>query len=440
MKKLLLSLFFLTLILTACSNDTSDNTSSSNDGELKGEIDFWHSFTQGPRKEFLEEAADEFMDNNPGVKINIETFSWEEFNTKWTTGYTSGEVPDVSTALPTHVVEMLDVDALEPINEVIDEIGRDRFYEASLEEGIVDGENYSIPLYSHAMVMWYRKDLLDEVNVDVPETWDELYDSAKKINDNTDAYGLSMPMGSSDMLATRFLNFYVRSAGETLITDDGKANLTSPEVIDGIKYWVDVFNNTSPEGSVNYDTLDQSDLFYDGNVAFDFNSGFHISGIESNSPNLLDDIEAAPVPKINKDDERQGIETSNIPLVVWKNSEHPEISKAFIETLYEKEKYIEFLHSVPGGMLPALKDIAEEDEYLDNETIQEFDESINVINDALENGTAISMENGPRVEAGLITSQGIIENMFQDIVLSDVPVEEAAQKAEDELNKIFETY
>src|SRR5699024_11781415 len=82
---------------------------------------------------------------------------------------------------------------------------------------------------------------------------------------NTPSLHDALPI-CSDMLATRFLNFYVRSAGETLITDDGKANLTSPEVIDGIKYWVDVFKNTSPEGSVNYDTLDQSDLFYDGDV------------------------------------------------------------------------------------------------------------------------------------------------------------------------------
>ena len=40
-----------------------------------GEITFWHSFTQGPRLETIQKAADKFMAENPGVKINIETFS-----------------------------------------------------------------------------------------------------------------------------------------------------------------------------------------------------------------------------------------------------------------------------------------------------------------------------------------------------------------------------
>lgn len=431
----------LIIIVSACSNDTqTEEAQGDHNGELKGEITFWHSFTQGPRKEFVENAAKEFMEEHKDVKINVENFAWAEFQTKWTTGFGSGQVPDVSTALPNHVVEMLDVDAIIPLNDVIDNIGRDRFYEASLEEGTIDGNNYSLPIYSHAMVMWYRKDLLDEVNMDVPETWDELYEAAVKITESTGTYGLSVPMGSNDMLATRFLNFYVRSAGETLITEDGKANLTSKEAIDGIKYWVKMFENTSPDGSVNYNTLDQATLFYDGQTAFDFNSGFQISGVEANSPDLLDYIDVAPIPKVNKEDERRGIETSNIPLVVWKNSKHPEIAKAFIESLFEEEKYIDFLHSVPGGMLPALKDINDDSRFLDNETIQKFDSAVDTISEALENGKAIGMESGPKIEAGIITNQGIIENMFQEIVLSGVPVEKAAKSAEDELNGIFETY
>ena len=54
--------------------------------ELEGEITFWHSFTQGPRLERIQAAADSFMEKHPKVKINIETYSWADFYTKWTTG------------------------------------------------------------------------------------------------------------------------------------------------------------------------------------------------------------------------------------------------------------------------------------------------------------------------------------------------------------------
>ena len=41
------------------------------------------------------------------------------------------------------------------------------------------------------------------------------------------------------------------------------------------------------------------------------------------------------------------------------------------------------------------------------------------------------------MEAGLLTSQGIIEGMFQDIITNGTDVEKAAQAAQDQLNDIF---
>ena len=323
--------------LVGCGGDsgkeTAKNESSVNEnGELEGDITFWHSFTQGPRLETIQEAADQFMKDNPKVNITIETFSWADFYTKWTTGLASGNVPDMSTALPGQVVEMMDAEALIPIDDLIDDIGRDKFAETALDEGEKDGECYSIPLYSHAMVMWYRKDLLQEAGLEVPKTWDELAEAAKTLTKDG-VYGCSFPCGSNDLMATRFLNFYVRSGGGSLLNDDLTANLTSDLAIDGINYWLDIYKNCSPKDSVNYAVLDQATLYYKGKTAFDFNSGFQISGVEQNSPELLDYIDCAPLPKINADDPDYGAETSNIPIVVWQNSEHADICKEFTKKL-----------------------------------------------------------------------------------------------------------
>lgn len=405
-------------------------------GTMEGEITFWHSFTQGPRLDSIQATADQFMTDNPGVKINIETFSWGDFYTKWTTGLASGNVPDMSTALPGHVVEMMDADALVPVDDAIDAIGRDKFSEASLSEGEKDGSYYSLPLYSHAQVMWYRKDLLKAAGLEVPKTWDEFAEAAKALTKDG-VYGCSFPSGSSDLMATRFLNFYVRSGGGSLLTDDLKADLTNDLAISGINFWLDIYKNTSPKDSVNYAVLDQANLYYQGKTAFDFNSGFQIGGVETNSPDLLDQIDCAPIPKINESDPDTGIETSNIPMVVWKNSKNPEICKAFIEKLYEKDTYIKFLDATPVGMLPSITGIADSPEYLKNETVKKFDNAVKVISGAVATGTAIGFEHGPSVQAGLLTSQGIIEGMFQDIITNGTDVKAAAQAAQDKLNEAF---
>lgn len=403
--------------------------------KLEGEITFWHSFTQGPRMESLQKSAEDFMAANPGVKITIETFSWNDFETKWTTGLASGSVPDMSTALPNQMVEMIDVDAIVPLDDLIDRMGRDRFFEAPLKEATANGNTYAVPLYSHAQVMWYRKDLLAAAGLEVPTTWDELYEAAKKLN-SADVYGCSVPMGLNDMMATRYLNFYVRSAGETLIKD-GKANLTSQAAIDGINYWVKMYKEVSPKDSINFNVLDQATLYYQGKNAFDFNSGFQIGGVQTNSPDLVAQIDCAPLPTINKGDAPVNGETSNIPMVVWKNSKHPEICKAFMEYLYEPDRYVTFLQSVPVGMLPALKEVTSNEKYLADPMVKQFNNAMTVISEAVGRGTAIGMENGPTPESGIITSQHVIEAMFQDIILKNTPVEEAAKATEAKLNDLF---
>lgn len=428
--------------MAACGSDNSgsgsDNEAIATGSDLKGDLVMWSSFTQGPRAKWMEHMAQKFHEKHPGVNIKIETFSWDEFNTKWTTGLNAGQVPDISTALPNQVVDMINADALVGENDVIDKIGRDRFFKPALLEGEKDGVNYSVPIYSHAQVMWYRKDILKKYNLEVPKTWDDLKAACEKIGRSNELYPLSVPLSTNDFMGTRYLNFYVRSKGERLLTDDGHANLTSPAAIEGIKYWVDMYKKCSPEGSLNYKLLDHAKLFYQGKTAFDFNSGFHIGGVLKDRPDLGDDIAAAPMPVAAPGDKpNYPDEVSNIAMVVWKASEHKGIAKAFLASLYDKDEYIKFLHSVPGGMLPVLNDIKNDPAYTNDPIIKKYASSIKVIEDQVAVGSAIGMEKGPTVQAGILISQGVIERMFHSIILNNTPVEQAAKKAQDELDQLF---
>ena len=52
-------------------------------------------------------------------------------------------------------------------------------------------------------------------------------------------------------------------------------------------------------------------------------------------------------------------------------------------------------------------------------------------------GTAIGFERGPSVQAGLLTSQSIIEDMFQRIIVNGEDVYKAAKEAENQFNNLF---
>lgn len=407
--------------------------------ELEGEVTFWHSFTQGARMEAIQEAAAKFMELNPKVTIKMETYSWGDFNTKWNAGLMTGDLPDISTAQGTgEVVEMVNAGVISPVGDLVDTIGRDRFSERALNDMTRDGNNYGVPYYSHAQVMWYRQDLLEANNLEVPTTWKEFYDAAIALTKDG-VYGAAVSMSPNDLLGTRYLNFYVRSGGGSLLNDDLSPNLTSDLAIEGIKFWLDVYKNCSPAETINYTVLDHATLYYQGLTAFDFNSGFMVSGVQNNRPDLVQYVKCALLPKMSEGDADYGAETSHIPLVLWNKAKVPEAAKAFLAFLYQEDNYVRFLDAVPVGMLPALKDITTNEKFLANPTVEQFEEEIAIISEAITLGSAIGFEHGPSVQASYLTSQGIVEEMFQDIITNGTEVEVAAQRAQDKLTEIFDT-
>lgn len=77
--------------------------------------------------------------------------------------------------------------------------------------------------------------------------------------------------------------------------------------------------------------------------------------------------------------------------------------------------------------------------YLNDDTIKEYSDCVDVIQTAVDEGHAIGFEHGPSAQASYLTSQGVIEEMFQDIITNGTDVETAAKAAEDKLNDIFDT-
>lgn len=419
---------------------TENDANTVADESLSGEITFWHSFVQGARMEAVERAVARFETRYPNVRINVETMSWSDFKVRWKDGMESGDLPDISTACNMYEVEeLVNAGILQPADEVVDTIGRDRFSDNVLHELTHGDQVYGVPYYSHAYVMWYRKDLLDAKGISAPSTWEELYEAACAVTDEEQGiYGCPVSMSPNDFVSAINLHMYVRSGGGSLLNDDMTANLTSDLALEGIRYWVKMYEDCSPKETVDDTVTEQAALFYEGKTAFDFNSGFHISGIAGNREDLLASISCASLPRMNQEDEYYSAVVSHIPLVMYKDAENVEICKKFLEFLFEEENYIDFLDSVPVGMLPSIRGISSTEQYQSNEIRKQFAEEEAVIREAMLNGMALGFEHGPNVQSGIITSSGVIESMFQDIVQNGADVETAAKKAEDELNRLFE--
>lgn len=400
-------------------SETADPMAAITDDGTKKTITYWHTFTEGARKDYIDEMVAEYMKEHPNVTINVEVYPWNVFTQKWTAGLAAGALPDVSSVNPDNLFAINQAGAVLPMNPLIDALGEDYFLGKPLEN-FTDGDTVlGIPYYLHSYVMWYRKDVLEEKNLSVPKNWDELLSTVTAVADPPNRYGFTIAMSKNDQMCAQLLSCFAKAEGAPLITENNKGNLTDPKVVKAIQLMADLYKAGSPEGSVNYGLSEQNDVFFQGKSTFAFGSGFHINGVKQNSPELLDKI--AAVPFTGPDGENLGATTFVIGLMGWNQTKYPETVYDFIKFHFEKERYIDFLHLIPGGQLPATAEAANSAEFYDDETIQKFKTEIEYIQEGIEKGTFIGMDYGLTPAASALTSQGIIEECLQDIVLNGTP-------------------
>ena len=416
----------------ASSDAAADPLAAITDDGTPKTITYWHTFTEGARKDYIDQLVADYMEEHPNVTIEVEVYPWNVFTQKWTAGLAAGTLPDISSVNPDNLFAINQAGACLPMNPLVDALGEDYFLEKPLENFTVDGQVLALPYYLHSYVLWYRKDILEQANVEVPTNWQELLDATKAIADPPNTYGFTIAMSKNDQMCAQLLSCFTKAAGVPLITEDNKGNLTDPTVMKALQLMADLYKAGSPEGSVNFGLSEQNDVFFQGKSTFAFGSGFHINGVQQNAPDLLDNIAAVPFfgPEGQNEDNCSFV----IGLMGWNQTEYPETVYDFMRFHYEKERYIDFLHLIPGGQMPATTEAAEAPEFYDEPTIQKFSTEVEYIQEGIENGTFLGMDYGLTPAAAALTSQCIIEECLQDMVLNGTPVEQAAQKANDKLN------
>jgi len=394
-------------------------------------ITIWHSFTQADRAAFIKKAADAYTAKHPNIKFQIEVYPWNTFDTKWKTALSAGTLPDLSTALPEHVVMMNQAGALASMNDMVSEMGNP-FVKKPLDTLTVDGKIIAVPFYAHARVLWMRTDILQKYGLAEPKTMADLLKVSTEITKRGELYGMAVPMKKTDFYATVYLYIFSKALGGNLITADGKADLTSKPMIEAIKYMIDLYKAASPQGSINYGDPETNDSFIQGKAAFYFESGFAVNRVISGNPAIADSFKAIAPPA--GADGKIGWYADYINFVTWKGKNEA-IAKDFLKTLFVEDEYYKFLHLVPGGMIPTIVGVADSDRFKDHPVIKEHFDDIKVIQEGVASGSPIGADFGLTPSMNIVKSMGIIEEMFQNIVLGTMGVEEAAKKAEEAMNK-----
>lgn len=135
---------------------------------------------------------------------------------------------------------VMDLSAMNGFDELASE-----FYESALcPMQFLDGV-YGIPEQQTFPVLFYRTDILNELNLTVPETWDEAYNIMFELQKNNMEFGV--PTGLNG-----YALFLYQFDGE-LYTADGTASLLdSDESVKAFSWWTSLFSDLSMPMSYNF--------------------------------------------------------------------------------------------------------------------------------------------------------------------------------------------
>ncbi len=199
-----------------------------------------------PEAKEMRAALDQFEQENPGVKVELQTIAWGESRTQFLREAAVGEGPDVVHIAFVWPRDMGAAGALLPLNDFLEsqpiQNGFEDFIATELAVG-ADGNIYGVPWTTDTWAMVYRTDLLDEAGVtEIPRTWDELRDASRAVHKKTGKVGFGFPAGSASSNTIWFLaNYYWWSNGYALVVEaDGggfETGITVDEIVEAMQYY-----------------------------------------------------------------------------------------------------------------------------------------------------------------------------------------------------------
>lgn len=199
MKRKILTTTLLALagisFFTGCSKESSEKTLEK---EKTTEISFMIPDWGVPSQAML----DEFQ-NESGIKVNIETVSWDDIRNKIAIAANGKKAAaDVFEVDWSWVGEFDSANWLEPLNLTQEDMNDI----PSLSTFIVNGKTLAVPYANDFRIAYYNKDLYKSANLEEPQTWDDVTKNMETLKENNILkYPYTFPLNANEGTTTSFI-------------------------------------------------------------------------------------------------------------------------------------------------------------------------------------------------------------------------------------------
>lgn len=210
---------------TAASTDSTDasteasSASTTADGKTQLNILWWGSQT---RHELTTQMLEKFQEENPDIEVVMDYSDWDGYWTKLPAQVAGGQTPDVFQMDYAKLAQYVENGVMAPLDDYVADGSLDlsNVAQSVIDSGSIDGKLYAVSTGTNAPVMLYRKDILDDLGIEMPmnPTMSEYTDISKKVYEATGLRDTFVASCSADNLRFRLRNY-----GMNLYNDDASA-------------------------------------------------------------------------------------------------------------------------------------------------------------------------------------------------------------------------
>jgi multiple sugar transport system substrate-binding protein len=219
------------------SNDAGGSSTAKKD---KVKLTFWDMHSDA-ESTFFKDLVDEYNKTQDQVQIEYSAFKQDDYqSTKLPTGFASGNGPDIYMISPGEFMKFAKSGLMKDLTPYFAPGVKEDFLPASLDAVTYNNQIMALPFELELLGLYYNKDMLDKAGVQVPKTWDELHDAAKKLTTDKVA-GLVIPPDKGAYFNFIWYPFLWQQGGNVLNADGTKSTFNTPEAAKALDFWGSFF-------------------------------------------------------------------------------------------------------------------------------------------------------------------------------------------------------
>ena len=212
------------------------NVYSKND---KSVITVW-IVTGRDQSQVLKNMIDDTFTPKTGIKINLKIVNVDSL----LSAVVGGNGPDV----------VLSIDATKPVDYAMRHANEDltqfpdskevfsQFYHSAYQQYEYNGGIYALPETETFNLLFYRKDILEQLELDVPQTWDDLIAMLPTLQGNNLQVGIQCPTIQNPTMNV-FYSLVYQNGGAVYNSKGSKCALDNEEGIKAFKLYTSLYND-----------------------------------------------------------------------------------------------------------------------------------------------------------------------------------------------------